>query len=87
MTNCSIFISRWLTGGAGKSKEEANTFSGRLITAYNQGGKPGRIFVARMYKAAAKLKKLHHVTRLTKVSSQTYNGGTFLQQPGMVSAL
>lgn len=50
--------------------------------------KPGRTFVARMYKAAAKLKQPHHVTRLTRdfksdlqwwhLFATTWNGVSFI---------
>ena len=41
---------------------------------------PGRTFVSRMYKVAARLKKLSHITRLT-----TGDGGTSLLSAGMLS--
>ena len=50
--------------------------------------RPGQTFIARMYKAAAKLKELHHVTRLTKefksdlqwwnLFAATWNGVSFI---------
>jgi len=38
----------------------------RLLQHATKVVKPGRTFVAQMYKVAARLKKLHHVIRLTK---------------------
>ena len=55
--------------------------------------KQGWIFVARMYKTAAKFKKLHHVTRLTKdfksdlwwwyLFATVWNGVSFITETSM----
>jgi len=48
--------------------------------------KPGRMFIARMYRAAARLKNFIMSPDFPKVSSQICGGGTYSSQTGMESA-
>ena len=57
-------VATWL--GRRKAKKRQILSLVGLLQHATKVVKPGWTFVARMYKAAAKLKKLHHKTRLTK---------------------
>jgi len=57
-------VANWLGRKKAKKRQILSLVS--LLQHAAKVVKPGRTFVARMYKTAAKLKKLHHVTRLTK---------------------
>ena len=57
-------IATWLGRQKAKKREILSLVG--LLQHATKVVKPGRTFIARMYKAAAKLKELHHVTRLTK---------------------
>jgi len=57
-------VAAWL--GKRKAKKRQILSLVGLLQHATKVVKPGRTFVAQMYKAAAKLKKFHHKTRLTK---------------------
>ena len=66
-------ITSWLEKKKAKKRQILSLVG--LLQQTTKVVKPGRTFVARIYKAAARLKKLHHVTWLSKESKSTSNGG------------
>jgi len=57
-------VSSWLDKKKAKKRQILSLVG--LLQHATKVVKPGRTFVARMYRAAARLRKLHHVTRLSK---------------------
>jgi len=84
-------VTAWL--GRRKAKKRQILSLVGLLQHATKVVKPGWTFVARMYKAAAKLKKLHHKTRLTKgfqsdlqwwhIFVTTWNGVSFITETPM----
>ena len=88
ITAHQTWVAAWL-GIRNAKKRQILSLVG-LLEHTTEVVKPGQTFVARMYKAGAKLKKLHHKTRLTKgfqsdlqwwhIFVTTWNGVNFITE-------
>jgi len=88
-------VSSWLCRKKAKKRQILSLVG--LLQHATKVVKPGRTFVARMYQAAARLKKLHHKTRLTKGFKSDlqwwnmfvthWNGISFIAEPSSSASL